>query len=194
MADVFAQNHLSRVVSNEQELKAYLVHALNIAPDFLEHFTQHDWISALEHTLYYRPNNTTTEDYLKTQRLWIMHKLLLRADLGGVYQRVLKQLNNPTLTATARSDLETHLELAQERVRQTPGLFTAVEGIEQMLVNFRERFGQVVQEEKRQHINNRCDVIRWMSWLVCQQNGEAWLQKASVTELKKNLDSWRADR
>ena len=99
---LFTENHLSYVVSSPENLRAYFVESLGISGEFMDHFTIHDWSSALEHTLYCRPPEVPTEVYLKSQHLWIMHKLLIRI---GLRDRIHTLMNFPFENGSLRDEL-----------------------------------------------------------------------------------------
>jgi hypothetical protein len=80
-AAIFVANHLTYVVSTADNLRAYLAEALDIDRTFLDKFQPVDWMSALEDTLKSRPPQIPTEVFLKSQRLWLMQKLLQRMNI-----------------------------------------------------------------------------------------------------------------
>jgi len=191
--EIFHQNHLSYVISSEENVRNYLIEALNIDTKFIEKFSIHDCISALEHTLHFRPETVPTEVYLKSQRLWIMHKLLMR--VPEVREKIQVLLNSPTpesmtLSSQLRVPMSQLLVHFQQRVAYTDSpVFSIIDDLNQGLNDFFAAHQAGLQQEKKVYVERRCEIIRWFSWLICE-HGREWLSQADNIELQEGLAQW----
>jgi hypothetical protein len=186
---LFSLNHLGYVVSSAATLHSYLQEALHIDGTFLNLFTFDDWIAALELTLHYRPPEVPTEHYLKSQNLWIMHKLLLRKGLREPIQALLHHLYEKRSKETAglRAELGRILDAGKEGLSAVPPSSTAhvLGTLHAYLAQFQDYNQGILRSEAQNFTADRCRVIRGFSRVLCQQGGEAWLKRATLEELEK---------
>lgn len=198
---IFSRNHLSYVVSTQENLRSYMSEALGIDAAFLSRFSVHDLMSALEHTLHCRPLDVPTEVYLKSQRLWIMHKLLIRIGLRDQIQFLASVSSVPgaddELGKNSRNIQHIEAELismlqgaahhlqsyAYRAQKQRPPVVDTLDEVMNQLRKFRESNSEALLQEKQRLVDQRCRAIRWVSWVYMQDGGEAWLKKATPTEL-----------
>ena len=197
LASVFVENHLAFVMSSESNLRNYLVHALEIDATFVQHFSVPECVSALEHTLRFRPPDTTTETYLKAQRLWIMHKLLMQVD--GVREKIQFLLGVPSNEGLALAG-ETRIPLSQVLIHfqnrigySNAPIYSIAEELTQAVAQFQQTHYATLQEEKRVHVERRCEIIRYCAWLLCH-NGKPWLMVVDGVTLQQGLHEWLSNR
>ena len=191
---IFTRNHLSYVVSSKETLRGYLVEALSISGDFLDRFSVHDWTSALEHTLHCKPDTVPTEQFLKSQTLWIMYKMLIRIGLKEQVSAVMSELVAArTTTAHARAEFAFMVNKVAERL-QAPqvSLFQVLDEFTQSVALFNQVHGDAVVREKRDYVDTRCEVIRWFCWVICK-GGENWLVTATVPYLIQGFHKWKSE-
>lgn len=190
---IFDYNHLGYVMSSRDTLRAYLVEALGIGADFLDHFQAIDWASALEETLEFRPDHVPTEAYLKSQHLWIMYKLLSRIGLKDQISALMYAVPSSTNTAP-RTHFLIMLDTVKYKLETQPTvpLFQALEEFTEQVVGFNRQHGDVLRQEKQEYVERRCDIIRWFSWVVCK-GGHDWLRTATLVMLAQGLHKWRTE-
>ncbi len=188
---IFAENHLGYVTSTPDNLRSYLQEALSIDGTFLNLFTFDDWTAALELTLHYRPPDIPTEHYLKSQNLWIMHKLLLRKGLRDPIQAVLQHCYEQRCKETygLRAELGRILDAGKEFMSATPPSSTAhiLGTLHLHLAQFQEANQAILRAEAEQFTADRCQIIRWFSKVMCQPGGEQWLKQATLEDLEGAL-------
>lgn len=163
--------------------------------------------SFVEHTLHFRPDHVPTEMYLKSQRLWIMHKLLMR--IPGVRDKIQLLLaaapiapgpSGPTPeqqmeTAQLRTRLAQLLAHFQHRLAPTgpTGTFSICEDLSKSLAEFQHVNHAALESEKRLYVERRCEIIRWCAWCVCTY-GKEWLSRVDVNVLHNGLEQWISNR
>lgn len=186
---------MNYVISSHDNLRGYLVHALNIDITFINLFNVHDLMSALEHTLHYRPKEVPTEIYLKSQNLWIMHKLLIRVGLSEQFLLLINTLIKQKKNATddVRNALKVTLKSCFDRVsNEAIPVSQIVEEVQGVMVDYRKTYGAFLEEERKFHTAQRCDVIRWFAWVMCH-NGLDWLKVAHIDQLMQGYAYWKQD-
>uniref|UniRef100_A0A6C0BPS8 Uncharacterized protein n=1 Tax=viral metagenome TaxID=1070528 RepID=A0A6C0BPS8_9ZZZZ len=179
VSEIFRENHLSYVVSTESNLKNYLVEALDIDAQFIQHFDIHDLSLALEQTLQCRPLNIPTEPYLKSQRLWIMHKLLMT--IPGVREKIQRVLWSAGKASGPTGELrvplvQTLIHFQQRLTSTNVPVFNIFFDLEQALAQFSQTHHALLQQEKQVFVQHRCDTIRRFAQLLCE-HGPAWLSQ-----------------
>lgn len=189
---IFVKNHMGYVMSSPDTLRAYLVEALGIDAQFIDKFSVHDCISTLDAVLRSKPEHATTEAYLLTQRLWILHKLLMT--IPGCRERI-QQLLQP------REVAEQHMAMRQafirslvqmsQRASQTliPVFIMADESIA-MIANMKQHYQAQLAMESAAHVERRCRVIRWFAWLICGGYHQ-WMLTVPINDLYNALDDWQ---
>lgn len=220
---IFSVNHLSYVMSTESNIRNYLIEALEIDASFIDKFSVHDWVSALEHTLFFRPSDVPTEIYLKSQRLWIMHKLLMR--INTVRDKIQYLLALPEIpygphastTAAISSNTKTNAPTPEDQVeiqnvrvglgqlllhfqtRLTCGTggsgqaFSVCEDLVKAVRDFQNAHQSVLQVEKKVYVERRCEIIRWCAWCLCTY-GRDWLERCDVNILQNGFHEWMTNR
>lgn len=197
---VFAKNHMEYVVSTPDTLKAYYVEALGIDVSFVDKFQPFQLLKALETTLYSKPDDVVTENFLKTQQLWIMHKLLM--NIGGLSERMSSLLGKmQTLSPSypqfslARQEVVFYAkEKIQRIIYSHVPIQTILDDYVSDLQKFVEANEDLVLEEKRQYMEARCKLIRWFALLVTGPPGYSsqtlFLQTAPLDNLFAAFMQW----
>lgn len=189
---IFSKNHLGYVMSSEETIRTYLVEALEIDITFIDKFTVHNCITALEHTLHCRPPDIPTEYYLKSQRLWIMHKLLMSIGLRANIQTL---LSNETATEgiiphVVREHAITMTRRLLNRLEATTSpLSIAIDEFTTNLQQFQTINHDLLMSETQRYVDRRCNVIRWFAWVICA-NGEQWLKTCTTLEMIQAFKYW----
>lgn len=163
-----------------------------------------EWVLALEVTLFYRPPNVPTEQYLKSQNLWIMHKLLMSLDNGRVRERMQSLLNPPppppnsnnnnnsgNYNKNVRNALYGILKEAEYKTVNQHNVATGniLEELICKLTQFQKNYYNSLLEEKTAQVHRRCQMIRWCSMLIVNGNLQ-WLQKCPFEELLGQFQTW----
>lgn len=191
--NIFELNHMGYIMSSRDTLRAYMVEALSIGGTFLDRFTHQHWTSALEDTLQYRPANVPTEHYLKSQRLWIMYKLLVSIGMRDAISNVMAA-TSPVVVApqVSRAHFSSILDGVKYKLDAQVPLFQVLEDFAVAVEHFNATFAATLESEKQEYVNRRCEIIRWFSWVVCK-GGDSWLRTAPLNVLLQWLHQWRTE-
>lgn len=193
--NIFSINHLNYVMSSPETLIAYLSEAIGIDNSFLIRFQPHHWASALEQTLLSKPENVPTEVYLKSQRLWIMHKLLvnvpgLKDRISALLQTLQKYDPSEDDILRIRQQLSTYFKELSIKVTQShvPSL-VIIDDCDMLMRNFVKTYNSTLIREQRTYMDRRCQIIRWFAW-VYTENGPGLLQNGSMEHLLQMFLQW----
>lgn len=186
---IFMVNHLGFVVSSASNLENYLIHALEITGEFIRQFSVDEQLASLRSTLQARPPQHPVESFLKSQRLWIMHKLLVC--IPGVREKLNYFLTLPSVSGPGPSVDQTRMRrqaIAMLSNYRDMLAFTVtpvgqvIRQVQADLHAFAHHQKGVMEQENARSVHRRCEIIRWFSGLVCD-HGRQWMENIPITAL-----------
>jgi hypothetical protein len=193
--NIFAINHLDYVMSSPETLQSYLSEAIGIDTSFLLRFQPFQWASALEQTLYARPENVPTERFLQAQRLWIIHKLLVHIPgfkdrISGLLQALQQYDPSEKETRDMRLQLSAAFkDLSQKLSQSHIPILVVVDDMDMFMRRFVQDHKMTLQREQHIYMERRCQIIRWFAWTYTEQ-GPGLLQNASIDQLLHLFLQW----
>jgi len=152
-----------------------------------------------------------TETYLKSQRLWIMHKLLMRipgvrdkiqfmlaADHagiggGGLSPEQQMEIQNLRLRLTY---LLMHFQNRLSSANNSEGnsaVFSISEDLGRVISEFQVTHQSALHREKQVYVERRCEIIRYCAWCLCKY-GKEWMERVDVNVLQSGFHQWMTDR